>query len=146
MGFLLFGLAFIFSQKVQDTILKRQASNQIRLTFFKTALKAVSERPLFGFGFKNFEPHTKLIKKRYNMKYQNIPGHAHNNYLEHLASTGIIGFILMLCFCFRWIWETYRYQPLLFPFVMSFLVSGMTQYTFGDGENVFFILGIFSLF
>jgi O-antigen ligase len=33
-----------------------------------------------------------------------------------------------------------------FAFVASFFVSGMTQYTFGDGENLFLIMGIWAVF
>ncbi len=145
-GFLAFGGVFIASQKVRDTVLKRQGSNEERLSFFQAAFKAASERPVLGYGYKNFELHSKVLKKRYNLTWQEKRGHAHNNYLEHLASTGVTGLLSLLIFCALWLKETYQENEMIFPFVLSFLISGMTQYTFGDGENVFFLLGIFSLF
>ena len=140
------GIGFASSQKIRDTFLKRETSNSQRLAFFSSALKAVYERPFWGYGYKNYEPHSKALKERYNIPWKNQSGHAHNNFLEHLAGTGIIGLIAFLFFCFFWLKETYQKNEIIFPFVVAFLVSGMTQYTFGDGENLFFILAIFSLF
>ncbi len=146
LGFLLLGIGFLGLPKVRETFLTRQDSNSQRLAFFKTALKATSERPVWGYGYKNYEPHSKALKKKYDIPWSEHSGHAHNNYLEHLASTGIAGFIALLAFCLLWLKETYQRNEIIFPFVLAFLISGFTQYTFGDGENLFFLLGIFSLF
>jgi len=142
---LLLGGAFIASDKVHDIFTKRQGSNQQRLDFFKAAYKAFEEKPVLGYGYKNFEVNSKKIKKRYDIGSQYFGGHAHNNALEHLASTGGLGFIAFLFFISSWLWHCYR-EPILFAFVISFSISGLFQYTFGDGENLFLILGIFSLF
>lgn len=95
--------------------------------------------------FPNFEPNVTAIKKRHAIERPGIGGHAHNNFLEHLASTGFMGALAFLLFTLVWLWRTYQHQQLLFPFVVSFIVSGMTQYTFGDGENLFLIMSLFAL-
>lgn len=139
------GGAFLGSQKIRDTFMNRQGSNDQRIAFFKTAYAAFKEKPLLGFGYRNFEANSREIKKRHNIGHQHFAGHAHNNALEHLASTGALGFVAFIVFCLLWLKESYR-EPILFAFVMSFLISGLFQYTFGDGENLFLILGVFSLF
>jgi len=138
------GGSFILSKKVQDVFTKRQGSNEQRIDFFKAAYKAFEEKPLLGFGYRNFEANSKEIKKRHNIGNQHFGGHAHNNALEHLASTGVLGFLAFLFFCFAWLKYSYK-EPIVFAFVVSFMISGLFQYTFGDGENLFLILGIFSL-
>lgn len=144
-GLILLGGLIAFSPKVQNVFLNRTSSNLERIAFYKTAVKVFQEKPLLGIGFKNFEPNVVEYKKKYNIDYAHKAGHAHSNYFEHLASTGALGLICFLLFCFFWLKESYK-EPILFSFVISFLITGLFQYTFGDGENVFFLMGIFSYF
>lgn len=137
--------AYFGSSTVRNMIANRSESNMQRIAFYQTAYKAFTERPLFGFGYRNFEPNVKKLKRRYDIAWPEFGGHAHNNALEHLASTGVLGLVAFLTFCLLWLKNTYK-EPILFAFVMSFCLSGLFQYTFGDGENMFFILGMFSFF
>ncbi|MFZ9001009.1 MAG: O-antigen ligase family protein [Bacteriovoracaceae bacterium] len=134
---------------INDMFLKRAGSNTQRLEFFEAAYMAFKERPLLGYGYRNFEPHVKDIKERYGIGSPYMGGHAHNNYLEHLASTGVVGVIVMLLFLFYWLKEMYQgndvWSRTIFTFIVSFLISGLFQYTFGDGENLFLIMGLYSL-
>ena len=102
-----------------------------------------------GWGFRNFEPNTVKIKEKYNIANTTYGGHAHNNLLEHLASTGIIGFVLVGFFHLFWLLEMWRRDDwigdMILPFVVSFTVAGLFQYTFGDGENLFLITAIYAL-
>ena len=140
---ILLGGLITFSPKVRDVFLNRQSSNLGRIAFYKAAYRAFTENPFFGVGFKNFEANSTKIKKKYNIEYPDRPGHAHSNILEQLGSTGLLGCIAFLLFLFFWLRETYD-QPILFAFVVSFSISGLFQYTFGDGENVFLIMAIFA--
>lgn len=140
------GLAFALSPKVQQVFLKRSGSNAQRLSHFSGAYHAFLERPLLGYGYKNYEPKSTTVKKRYDITYPDAVGHAHSNYLEHLASTGALGFIAFVAFVLFWLYESYKMSGALFIFVLNFFISGFTQYTFGDGENLFLIFGIYSFF
>jgi len=144
-GALILGLSVAFVPKVQKVFLKRQGSNEQRIDFYQAAYYAFKENPILGLGYRNFEANSKAIKKKYDIGSQHFAGHAHNNALEHLASTGGLGLLAFIIFCLLWLKESYK-EPIIISFVISFLVSGMVQYTFGDGENLFLILGIFSLF
>jgi O-antigen ligase len=143
-GALLAGGIFTGSQKVRDTFLKRGHSNMQRIAFYQSAFKGWQEKPVFGWGYKNFEGNTTKIKKKYNIAYPNHGGHAHNNFLEHLVSTGLIGALAFLAFCLLWLFETYKFSYIGFPFVINFLTSGLFQYTFGDGENMFLIMAVWA--
>lgn len=138
-------IAYLGSTTVRDMIMNRSDSNMQRIAFYKSAYMAFTEKPLFGYGYRNFEPNVPTIKKRYNIEWPELGGHAHNNALEHLGSTGALGFIGFVIFSLLWLKNSYR-DPILFAFVMSFSLSGLFQYTFGDGENLFLVFGIFSLF
>lgn len=145
---LILGITFITvlatSSRVQQVFLKRIGSNEQRISHFMGAIHAFKERPFLGIGYKNYEPQSTKIKNKYNLSFPDNIGHAHSNYLEHLASTGAIGLLSFLLFLIFWMKESYS-TPFLFIFVLNFFTSGFTQYTFGDGENLFLILGIYSL-
>lgn len=125
---------------VNKMFMDRAQSNEQRLAFFETAYEAFKERPVLGWGYRNFEPNVPEIKARHNIAYPKVGGHAHNNYLEHLATTGMLGFVALLFFSLAWMLEAYLFHPLYFPVAMSFFVSGQVQYTFGDGENLFLLM------
>lgn len=127
----------------------RKGSDAKRMAFFQSALVAGKERPLLGYGYRNFEPNVGEIKKRFGFAYPQMNGHAHNNFLEHLASTGVPGALAFLFFTIFWAWEMFKRQDIVgevgFAFVVSFTISGLFQYTFGDAANVFFIMGVYAL-
>ena len=132
-----------FIPQVRGMFTQRTQSNNQRLAFYEAAYYAWKEKPIFGWGYRNFEPNVPQIKKRNNVSYPSIGGHAHNNFLEHLAATGIVGGLAFILFVALWLVESYKYNFIL-PFVVSFLISGLFQYTFGDGENLFLILTVFA--
>jgi len=136
---------FTISPMVRDTIMNRQKSNDQRIAFYQTAFKAFQDNPIFGVGYRNFEAKSIQIKQKYNIAYPERGGHAHNNFMEHLASTGAFGALAFLAFCLLWGIETYKYSFLGFPFFVGFFSSGLFQYTFGDGENMFLIMTVWAL-
>ena len=156
--FVIFLLGFVVSwgaYTLVPQVKARFASNErmrsigIRVSQYKAALTSVADNPLFGIGYKNFEPNSSKIKKLEGIEFSNFGGHGHSNFFEHLASTGILGFMALLLFHFFWFLESYRRQDLfgeiLAPFVISLFVSGQFQYTLGDGENLFLIMVLYSL-
>jgi O-antigen ligase len=148
-GAILLGASIIFIPKLNTMFLKRGGSNDQRISFYKTAIKAFQERPIYGYGYRNFEPNVPKLKKKYNIAHPTYGGHAHNNFLEHLASTGLIGAIFLVLFHLFWFLEMFKRDDLLalltLPFIVNFAFSGLFQYTFGDGENLFLILGVYAL-
>lgn len=124
-------------------------SNMIRISQYQAAIAAFKEKPLIGWGYRNFESNAFDIKKRNGIDYAEFYGHAHNNYLEFLAATGIFGFISFVLFVIFWMREmwvrTDALGVILLPFVISFSISGLFQNTINDAENMFFIMFIYTL-
>jgi len=127
----------------------RIASVEHRISQYQAAIKVFEEKPLLGIGYKNFEKNVRDYKKKYDIAYEWIGGHGHSNFFEHLASTGILGLIFLFMFHFFWGYEMYSrndvFAKICFPFVIALFISGQFQYTFGDGENLFLVMFIYSL-
>lgn len=76
------------------------------------------------------KPKREKVGIRYN-------SHAHNNYLEAFASTGALGGLAFLGFCWCWLRETLRLGPeraVFFPVAVAFCLSGFFENTFTDAE------------
>lgn len=148
-GGIILGVLVGTNQKVREMFFERQGSNEQRLAFFETAYFAFKERPVFGWGYKNFESNVKSLKAKYDIAFPDFQGHAHNNFLEHLASVGLFGFLTLVLFHIAWFKEALSGERLIddigLPFVVALTVSGMTQVTLGDGENLFLIMTLWSL-
>ena len=150
-GCFLLGGGVLLNSKVRETFLSmnRKLSVLQRVSFYHAALKAFEEKPILGYGYRNFEPNVVAIKKRHGISFEKYAGHAHNNFLAHLASTGLVGALSFLLFSLSWLVSCYRREDVVgritFPVVVSFIVSGMFQYTFGDGENLFLLMLLWAL-
>jgi O-antigen ligase len=144
-------LAFKFIPQINSLFTSdaRTMSVTRRITQYQAAVKIFMEKPILGIGYKNFEPNSIKYKKKYDIEYHWIGGHAHSNFFEHLASTGIIGLILLIMFHFLWGYEMCVrddiFARICFPFVIALFISGQFQYTLGDGENLFLIMFIYVL-
>ena len=64
-----------------------------RLRYYSAALNSVQENPIFGVGIGNWEIESIKYESKYLRSYV-VPYHAHNDYLETAAETGILGAIL----------------------------------------------------
>lgn len=141
--------AFINPNFVKENII-RKGSQEERIGAWLGAIEAFKERPLLGYGYQNYEPHSSAIKKKYNIMMPEFVGHAHNNFLEILSTTGILGFIPFLAWLYFWGMDILKREDvvakIMLPFYICFLVGGLTQVTFNDGENAFFFLAVYSLF
>lgn len=145
-GVIILVLTLALSPSFRQKLLDREQSNSERLSFFTTAVYAAKEKPLFGWGYKNFEPQVIRLKAKYDLPHPERGGHGHSNYFEHLGSTGFVGLLLFLLFFSFWIFESYKTNPIVFGFVGSIMISGHFQYTFGDGENTMVIMAVYGLF
>jgi len=129
--------------------IERLDSDGERLAQWKTAIVAFKEKPVLGYGYLNFEHRCKDIKERNNIEEKHYCGHAHNIFLEILASTGFLGFLLMIVWLFFWVYETIKRNDLVaeivLPLIVVFVVGGLTQATFTLGANLFLIMGVYTL-
>jgi O-antigen ligase len=145
----LIALGGFTAYKISGKNLLRSDSDIERVSQWKAAWAGFKERPVFGYGYLNFEQHSKEIKIRNNIEKQDFTGHAHNSELEILASTGLVGFIFYILWVFNWFMEMYKRDDIIskigLPFIVAFLVGGLTQSTISLGVNLFFILSFYSI-
>lgn len=64
-----------------------------RFRYFAAAFETIKEKPLTGVGIGNWELASVPFEKNY-MKSYIVPYHAHNDYLETAAETGVVGLLL----------------------------------------------------
>jgi O-antigen ligase len=81
-------LAKFFETVETRDINKADESTYYRYVFYKRGLKIAAEHPAFGVGLDNFRNET------YGLTNTRTGTYAHSNYVELLADTGILGFII----------------------------------------------------
>jgi O-antigen ligase len=127
----------------------RPGSDVERLSQWKAAWAGFKERPVLGLGYLNFEQMAIPLKIKYNIEAVHFGGHAHSNYFEMLASTGLVGFTFFLLWQISWFIELYKRDDIIakigLPFIVVFVVGGLTQATFTLGANLFFIMPVYAL-
>ena len=85
-------------QAVENTInYENDQGNIDRLRYYKETIEGFLESPIIGNGIGNW----KILSVKYDAPYMNnyiVQYHAHNDFLQFLAETGLIGFIFYLYF------------------------------------------------
>lgn len=98
-------------EKLSTTIDIENPSLQARVEFWKDTISAIKNFPLFGCGIGVFP----FIYPQYStVTYVHgvLINHAHNDYLELMLETGIIGFAIILWALFRFIKDSALYHML----------------------------------
>lgn len=128
---------------------ERSESDSIRISQWKAAIEMVKDKPLMGYGYHNYEYSVKKIKEENKIGYVNFESHAHNNVMEMLAGTGLIGFLFFMLWLGLWFLEMWKRRDIVGQITMAvivcFFVAGLTQSTILISINLFFIMGVYSL-
>jgi O-antigen ligase len=128
----------------------QNSSNQMRLNQLKVGWKIFQEKPFLGIGYRSFEERDSYYKQKNNLPFVDMPLHAHNNFIEFLATTGLIGFLCYLTWLIGWGWvlwtrRNYLWGPYFIAIYVYFLVSGLFQSTFIDSEFAFTFFALYAL-
>lgn len=128
----------------------RSQSNLERLSQFDMAYHAFLEKPILGQGWRSLEERSTAIKEKYSIDQKNFVGHAHNNYLEVLATTGLLGFFFFISWIFFWIKEVFwnnrsEWRYFYLAGIVGFLVSGLFQSTIIDSEYTFTLFAFYGM-
>jgi O-antigen ligase len=130
--------------------------NFFRFRIWQLGFDILETNPVFGVGMNNVKPLYRTRVRALDLQRGEVHGHLHNTFMQILVMTGLFGF---LCFC--WLWaEITRFiffqadqerdpwqKNMTFtawPILVCFLVTGLTEYSFGDEEVAmlfFFLLG-----
>lgn len=99
--------AFHFRDRLLYTQnLNSSSSNAIRLQIWKANIKMFSEKPFFGVGYWQ---NTQLLKTYgTDIPFGDQQAHAHNQYLQFLSGTGVLGLTAYLILCVYGLMCLYR--------------------------------------
>lgn len=126
-----------------------------RFIMWDTGIKIIKDYPVFGIGDTDI---IKVYEKYKPVEFHGEASHLHNNFLQVLATTGIIGFTawlaLMIYIFIRQIkvyvlTKNYAVLNILtaasVSSMIAFQISGLTEWNFGDFEFaavLWFMLGL----
>jgi O-antigen ligase len=124
-------------------------SDDIRMSQWQSAIYAIKEKPILGWGLSNFHTQLKRIKDTYDLGAKNyIDAHSHNVFLEIGAGTGLIGLFLFLGWLITWAIESFKAggmtRALVVPFGVAFVVGAQFEVTL-DANNASMIFALYSL-
>ena len=142
---------FFGTGKYQSRFLsnKNNQSDVIRRSQWQSAVIAIKERPILGWGLSNFHTQLKRIKIENDLDAKDYnDAHSHNLYLEIGSGTGLIGLSLFLGWIISWAWECFKtgglVRALVIPFGVAFIVSSQFEVTF-DANNASTIFVLYAL-
>lgn len=150
-GIVLFGCigGYIMYSTAGNSV-QRSSSEEQRIDLWKASLHAFKSRPILGYGYLNFEPHSIAIKTELNLPTAtHIRGQSHSNFFEILATSGIVGIVILLFWKFFWCIELLKRKDSMailgVALWVGFLTGGLTQSTIALGVNLFVIIACYSL-
>ena len=134
------------SPALRDRFIQSQSGVHERTRLWEGAWAMFLDRPFTGFGFGRSGSYTPAYLEKLNGASNLFTSHAHNNILDTLASTGLIG---LLAFLFWWIvlfvsaGKSFLRAPAeekwlpaaALASLLAFQVNGLTQVNFADGKS-----------
>ncbi len=142
-----------FRERLDSIWASNYTSNTDRQDLWRANIEMLSDYPWIGIGWNQNEH--RIFEYYEKLGIQNtFGGHAHNSYLQILATTGILGFAFFMMFIIGFLLLTHRlwsdipkshYWHKVFVLgalgsQISLHTGGLTQWNFGDAEvNHFFI-------
>lgn len=147
--FLLFVGYFTLSKNTDLRFLNvLQGSNSVRISQWQTAISVMKDNPIFGVGPDQFSYNVKEYKHKYGIPYDYYSGHAHNTFLEHGASYGVMGIVLFFLFIVMWFRELWSIKDdvswIIMSYVVGYAVSGQVELLMDvvNSHILFFIYSI----
>jgi len=108
-------------ERVTSIFNKNQGSNRGRLFIWKKGLETFSENPINGIGYRRFNKDNVDLK---NDEFEWAFWHAHNETINMLAETGLIGTIAWLLFKIKLLWILFkRKRCLISSFILYFFIA-----------------------
>lgn len=124
-------------------------ANANRIALWRAGINMFLDHPILGVGDIDL---AKLYRQYKRPEDKEIQGHLHNNYFHFIAIGGVVGFVsvmLLLIKIFLFLLNVVKkFQPDSFEHTLalgfigvfvSFIISGLTEWNFGDHEIITFI-------
>lgn len=141
----LFGVGTVMEEFFPEKTEKRE----IRETQAQAAVLGFQTSPIFGVGHNLFAPKSDAIKILNGLNYPDLEASAPGNFLEFLATKGVVGFMVFVSFMAFWGFELYQRQDLLtqvmLPALVALNITGVFEYTLGEGVYLYLVLILYAL-
>ncbi len=128
-----------FTNRVASITDTKNQSNAERFLIWNSALHMFEDHPILGVGLGQYKDN---YQKKYISPEAKEPKleHAHNNFMQMLAESGIVGFAgfltLISCFIgysFKRFWkEKNPYALMMCASTLALILQGLTEYNFGN--------------
>lgn len=157
LGMVILAVLFVgvpqLDQRMETVTDMKYQSNSERLLMWQSAFHMFEDHPVFGVGLGQYEGNYRdhyispLAKERGQ-------GHAHNNVIQLLAETGIVGaglfcfmFISFIVYSFQdWIRNSHLPALLFALATMGLFLQGLTETNFGNSvvmQYFYFLMGLY---
>lgn len=159
-AFITFGICFLLAgatgyfqfSKIESLLKSRWGSDQCRIELMRSHIRMAQEYPLLGIGYrdnlrsiKEYWPESNATD--FCKEHRSNGNQAHNQYLNALGTTGILGLLLFLSFHFLFLKETlallkrthiaelsYGLLSVCLVIQIFYLITYMTESTFDYGK------------
>ena len=142
----------VLKSKLNNLFNPKAGSTSARIDFWKASSKAISKKPLLGYGL---ETQGDVLVEYYDKSWgihsnvNTVPNRTHNLFLDILLTSGIIGLLAYLALLYLFLKLILRnirnnnYKKLNFAILLSivcYLISLMFNFSFVVGEIYFWLL------
>lgn len=153
-----------FKRRIDDTIHYSNSSDQIRPVLWKANWEIFKDNPWFGVGYSLNRNKLREYYDRAGIAPHYFEGHAHNQYLQWFAGTGVVGFLCYITFILSLLWislRVYFYEALrqriswrkgmivgCIGAQVCFHIGSMTEANFSIAKNryMFLLIAAISVF
>lgn len=156
---------FLGSERIQSRVMGKtnaeSQSNSERMNYWKANFKIFRDYPLFGIGYSQNNVHVEEYLRKDGIDWMPGSAHAHNQYIQFLAGTGILGlacFLAFLSFVFYPVLkgivkmkqqkdfsDPYYVLIGIFAGMLCFSIAALTESNFSIAKNRFMFLFIAAL-
>ena len=118
-------------------------SNADRIWSWKSTKNMITDNPILGVGFDQFRP-VYIAKYKFPQEGQNLV-HTHNNFLQILAETGIVGLVGLIYMLGYFLWRSFKdyfknknpYDLLICSTIIGYLIIfGQIEYTLDNSSGM----------
>lgn len=146
---LVVGALFGISSAMEKFLPIKTEKREMREAQAQAAIMGFRASPVFGLGHNLFAPKSDAIKVLGQLNYPNYESRAPGNFLEFLATKGIVGLMILVSFMAFWGFELYQRQDLLtqvmLPAIVALNITGVFEYTLGEGIYLYLVLILYAL-
>ncbi len=141
-----FALSENFRVRLLSVVSMTDLSNTQRIDVWKANIAMFKDHPILGVGYGVNEELITAYYEKLGM-VQEFGGHAHNNYLQFLSGTGLLGFAAYTAFTAIFLWmsvkilRTLKFGTTAYGLTLgalgaqvALLVGGLTECNFKDAE------------